>query len=281
MGEAPHPSLLQRPWLCAAVPALVAVLSIAALVAVGQGGWPGELGLSGAGFCERFRPGVIKQPANTWSTAGFVCVGLWIALRSMRDREDARARGGRGWNRMSATNGYPVLLGSVAVLLGPGSAAMHASTTRWGGVLDRTSMFLWIAFGVAYAVTRLADLPGRLFVALYLAIALPFTWMIAVDAVPVSSDAMFGTLIATLTGLEAAIALRRPSLSGRRGWLVAAAAAFLVAFAIWLPSRTGGPWCDPDSLLQGHAAWHLLCAVSVACIYAFYRSERDAALDGR
>ena len=33
----------------------------------------------------------------------------------------------------------------------------------------------------------------------------------------------------------------------------------------WWLGRTASPWCDPDSLLQGHAAWHLLGAAALAC----------------
>ena len=35
--------------------------------------------------------------------------------------------------------------------------------------------------------------------------------------------------------------------------------------ACWWLGRTASPWCDPDSLLQGHAAWHLLGAAALAC----------------
>lgn len=31
-------------------------------------------------------------------------------------------------------------------------------------------------------------------------------------------------------------------------------------------SRTGRPWCRPDSLLQGHAVWHLLSAASISVL---------------
>jgi len=262
---------LQQPWLCAAIPCLVAGLSIGALVIVGLEGWLGPLGINAGGFCERFRDGIIKQPANTWSSLGFVAVGIWIGFTAMRDRAALRVAGGPAPSRMSATNGYPVLYASLAVLLGPGAAAMHASTTDWAGVLDRMSMYVWIAFPVAYGLTRLRDLSGIGFVAIYLAIALPFCLLIANDAVPISGDFVLGTLIFTLAATEVAIG---SELSGRRAWLVAATCAFLLAFGTWLPSRTGGAWCDPDSLLQGHAVWHLLCAVAVACIFAFYRSER-------
>jgi hypothetical protein len=42
-------------------------------------------------------------------------------------------------------------------------------------------------------------------------------------------------------------------------WGLAAAGA-----ACWWAGRTASPWCDPDSLLQPHAAWHLLTAFALA-----------------
>ena len=43
-----------------------------------------------------------------------------------------------------------------------------------------------------------------------------------------------------------------------------ALAATAAGAAGWWLGRTGGPLCDPDSLLQGHAAWHLLTAAALA-----------------
>lgn len=37
-----------------------------------------------------------------------------------------------------------------------------------------------------------------------------------------------------------------------------------VAVALHATSRTGGPLCRPDSLVQGHAGWHVLAAVALA-----------------
>jgi hypothetical protein len=41
-------------------------------------------------------------------------------------------------------------------------------------------------------------------------------------------------------------------------------AALAAGAAAWTLGRTGGPLCDPDSVLQGHAAWHLLSAAALA-----------------
>jgi hypothetical protein len=43
-----------------------------------------------------------------------------------------------------------------------------------------------------------------------------------------------------------------------------ALAATAAGAACWWAGRTQSPWCDPDSLWQGHAAWHLLTAAALA-----------------
>jgi hypothetical protein len=50
----------------------------------------------------------------------------------------------------------------------------------------------------------------------------------------------------------------------RRGAYLAALAATAAGAVCWWVGRTSSPWCDPDSLLQGHAAWHLLTAAALA-----------------
>jgi hypothetical protein len=51
----------------------------------------------------------------------------------------------------------------------------------------------------------------------------------------------------------------------RRTAYLAALGAAGAGMACWWAGRTASPWCDPDSLLQGHAAWHLLGAAALAC----------------
>ena len=51
----------------------------------------------------------------------------------------------------------------------------------------------------------------------------------------------------------------------------------LVALSIWSGSHAGGLLCDPSSLVQGHAVWHVLNAVAGAFLYPYLRSERIGA----
>ena len=50
----------------------------------------------------------------------------------------------------------------------------------------------------------------------------------------------------------------------RRAAYRAALAAAAAGAACWWAGRTASPWCDSDSLFQGHAAWHLLTAAALA-----------------
>ena len=52
--------------------------------------------------------------------------------------------------------------------------------------------------------------------------------------------------------------------AGRRAAYRLALAATATGAACWWAGRTASPWCDPDSLLQPHAAWHLLGAFALA-----------------
>ena len=52
--------------------------------------------------------------------------------------------------------------------------------------------------------------------------------------------------------------------ASRRAAYRLALAAAAVGAACWWAGRTASPWCDPDGLLQLHAAWHLLGAFALA-----------------
>ena len=219
-------------------------------------------------FCERFQDALVAQPANTWSNLGFVAVGLLVGAQAARDL----AGGSAPRNRMTTTRFYPALYAGVAAFLGPGSAAMHASTTRWGGRVDVFSMYLWILWVIAFQITRLRNGNERDFLRIWL----PMVAVIGVPHfagwIPFSSDVLFGLLVTAGVVFETLLVRNPETPSGRTSFLFWAVGAFLLAFAIWIPSRTEGPLCDPDSLVQGHAIWHLLCAGSVWFLYRYARS---------
>ena len=76
--------------------------------------------------------------------------------------------------------------------------------------------------------------------------------------------------IAVLLGTLAAVIVRRLH---RRDPVAPwpAIVALGLGGAAWVLGRTGGPLCEPDSLLQLHAAWHALDAAMFGFSYLYYR----------
>src|SRR5579862_7263297 len=64
----------------------VTIISMAMFFTALVNGWFGVAHWGGGAgeFCEAFRPGLIKQPANTWSNLGFVTAGLVMAWQLSR-----------------------------------------------------------------------------------------------------------------------------------------------------------------------------------------------------
>lgn len=248
-----------------AVTGAVALTSIALLAVAVTQGWLGPDVGRGDNFCEHARDGLITQPANTLSNLGFVIAGLLIALHASR-RDNAR----HVMSRQVAT-----AYACVVVLLGPASAAMHATQSAWGGHLDLLSMYLIASFAAAWAWTRWTRRGPRAFATTYagcvLACELVGLWPHQVPVVQYAGNLAFAALLVTAVVLEVRL-WRRGETTTIFAHGVVALASMVVAFTIWLISTHG--WCDPDSIWQGHAAWHLLCAVAAYWLYRLYASER-------
>jgi len=263
------------PWTLAAAGGAIALF-----LSLGAAGWPGftpngcRVEPRPTCFCERPHPGLVAQPANTWSNLGFVAVGLTIAAAADRGRLRARPA-----NPLTRTRFYPGIFAVTIALLGPGSMFLHGSLTREGGALDVASMYLFAGLLLAYASLRLLRLSRRSFAGVFaLGAGVPIALRLTM-APPV--EVVFGLLLVAFAAAEWAVARRRPELARDPRPIALATGLFAAAFAVWVPSLSGGPLCDPESPLQGHALWHLLCAASAGCVFLYLASERAVTANGR
>jgi hypothetical protein len=252
-----------RPIIIAAATAVVSCGVLALAV------WNGWLGIDvgrGANFCEAARSWVVRQPANTFSNAGFVVAGLLIAWHA-----SIRENIGTG---LSAHRGLATTMACLVVLLGPASAAMHATQSAAGGHIDMASMYLIASFAAAYAGMRWLRGGILLFAALFSG-GVVFCEIAGLSSaeIPVvsySGNAAFALLLTIAVVVEVLI-VRRGEARANRLYAYASLASILIAFAIWNATKT---WlCDPGSLIQGHAIWHIGGAVSAYFLYRYYASE--------
>ena len=258
-----------RPLVAATATASVSLLLV---LAAARWSWLGPDVGRGDGFCEAARSGWVKQPANVWSNLGFVIAGLAVAWYATD-----RARLGL---TLGAHPGLATAYAVLVVLLGPGNVAMHAAQTELGGHLDLLSMFLVSGFALGYACMRVVDRGPALFAVVFVV-------------------AVVAGMTVQLRGRAAAPRPRRerglrPRGAGRRRPGGAPRPARVAAPGRLVrrgqraragdglrdldDGQEGHPWCRPDSLLQQHGLWHVLCAVAAYLLFRHYagRAGRPA-----
>lgn len=223
-------------------------------------------------FCESHPDRIIKQPSNTWSNLGFIAAGLLIAWQMSREKHSNKN------NPFTRRIFTPIFFACLTIFLGPGSMAMHATLTPIGGALDMLSMYLIAAFVCSYAMQRFYGLSSAKFTLLFVAIVLTCECIgfsrYQVPLVEYSGNAAFAFFIITGIVFEALNTYVR-KFEIEKIWGLLSLLSIITAFTIWNFWKNDSPLCDPTSIFQGHAAWHLLDALAVYFLFRFYVSEHE------
>ena len=211
-------------------------------------------------FCEADRAGWLRQPVNVVSSLAFCLVAALVVL----------GRGAPAGGSDDREDRY--LFWATATFIGLGSSFFHASLTFVGQTFDVLGMYLLATLLLLWSARRRLPWTSSARVAIYVLgnivlLAMLIAW-------PGLRRWVFGGLVAGIVlaeGVGGSTADVRPS----RKYLLIAIGLLLAGFAIWILDLTK-ILCNPDSLIQGHAAWHLLGAVSALAAYAHYHQRPRA-----
>ena len=227
-------------------------------------------------YGERIFPdSVFRTRMNTWSNIVYVCLGFYALALSIFD-----------WKRdLPLNRGYlmvapmlTALFGMACIYLGIGSAFFHASLTRYGQQCDVGGMYATLICLVSFVVgswlPRMRVPKTRL--------NLP-TWPILAVLVVTSSsyftyykwDYSFSEISGYLSGiliLFAGISTITPGKYLQFRWF--AAGILVLILGSWIRELDiADRFTDPDSILQGHAIWHLLTCGMYVFLLMYFRSE--------
>jgi hypothetical protein len=239
--------------------------------------WFGEIRPGLMKFCEAARDGFIKQPANSFSNLGFSIAGVVLAYQAYKGKFTAS-------NAMNVNALYTIMFSVSLIITGAGSFAMHATHAHWGGFADLFGMFLISAFMFAYALVRLFRWSSIHFTLIY------FTGVIFSSVVYLSpslnfkgfmsgAEVCFILMVVTSIIIELYLGLvRKININKTYGYF--ALFCLTLAFIIWnLSLWPDSLLCHPNSLFQGHAAWHFLDALGGYFLFRFYASEVSSKKD--
>ncbi len=208
------------------------------------------------------------QPSNTYSNLAYVFFGLFILLLAQADgNQPGQAR----LNRLEQFPLLSVLVGGCFIYLGIGSAFFHASLTTTGQRVDMNAtyglMLSLISVAVYHIFHTIRLTPRRQLIwVLIVLVVVAYFWLLA-PHLPSSRLLPALILVLTVGMIINYVQFRRYRLL----WLVIASVA-LTFVAIKIRTMDVRKInCDPYSILQGHAIWHLLTALSSFCAYLFFR----------
>jgi len=242
-------------------------------------GFRDDEGFDGA-YCERMTFGVIEQHASTWSTLGFVALGIaWFAMFA--------AKGSNGKphkNRMTSVTLYPVLLGSILIMNGPGSAFFHGSFLMDWAWLDSFGMDMFGAFVICYNLVRIFNWPWWAFLIIFLSLVILAFCGATGMFLPFAGIHIFAILVGGAFVTEIVLAFIchvTTDYDGLLWYWIGGMMGFGVAMLIWKLGHTGGPFCSPEGSLGNpdaawsHAAWHFLGAFAMFCFSMYFWYQKD------
>ena len=211
-------------------------------------------------FCELPRVGsLIVQPTNSWSSYGYAFAGFLMIVLSR----------GTSWNSAFHRNAA-AWFGVTAIFVGLGSVLLHATLTLWGQFFDVMGMYLVSGFMVVSAIARWRNLSARNSVLLYIVVVGGL--LVVLYLVPEVRRSLFAVVLVSAITFEMIFARPlRPQV--RVIYYLGGIVVKAIAFIIWNLDQHGVV-CQPGSVFQGHAVWHLLGATSLWLTFSYYRSEQ-------
>ena len=237
--------------------------------------WMGAGGNS-SHFCELNRwEMLIIQPSNTWSNFGFLIVGLILISVGIKDHY---FKGRHKINNLIAKHpAFTILIGVALIHLFIGSFFYHASMTLAFQKMDITgiyavliALFTYNAFK-AFPLIKIGNrIRSSHKILIGFGIALNIVFFVEIWKWNI--NIVFPVLILSLFALNF-INMRRKTIKKMyKQYLTSSALTMLAAATIWILDRSD-VICMPTSIFQGHALWHLLCALAILFLYFYYRSE--------
>lgn len=240
--------------------------------------WSSWLGAGGnsSTFCEFNRWNMlIIQPSNTWSNFGFLVVGLILISIGIKDHYYRKRD--QVNNLIAKHPAFTLMLGASLIYLFIGSFFYHASMTLAFQKLDITGIYAVVIAMFAYNAFKAVPMVKigsriRSTHKLLIAVGIALNVVFFVEIWKWNINIVFPILIGLLFVLNF-INMRRKTIAKMyRKYLLSSAITMGAAATIWILDRSDA-LCMPTSIFQGHALWHLLCALAVLFMYFYYRSE--------
>lgn len=202
----------------------------------------------GAGDCEALGDGWLLQPVEAWSSLAYAVVGIIVIFSAGRSAPPERV--------------MRVAFGLLMAATGVGSFLYHGPQPVGAGFAHDVTFLLTVWF---VALMDPASSMGFRRRAAWLAFgAVAAAISVVLILAPTSTNLLTGVAMAALV-LSGIRMHRVGGINGR--WYATALSLFALSLVFNVLGRSAASTCDPESLVQFHALWHVLSAVALGAYF--------------
>jgi len=204
-------------------------------------------------FCERKTiNNKISQPVNALSAISLLIVAILVIVTK---------------NTIVLTPLFKKLFAITLSFMAITTFLAHKNpTNKFLGRLDIYSMIIFVNFIILANITIIRKISDKQLLLLFLALTILSTILFKYLNLSIFIILML-ILIVSFTSIIFSNKLIKKDI-----YIYTSGIVFLVALIVWKYSKTGQKLCNPSSLIQGHAIWHILCAISIFLMLKFYQS---------
>ena len=199
----------------------------------------------GGSDCEHIGQGLLGQPVNAVSTLAYVMAGVFLLCRALAGRPSARLA--------------PALYAATVIGVGVGSAAFHGPMPVWGRFAHDLSIAAVLAVVIGFDASLVRAATVRMTLVIFAVLVGLSAIVLGVS--PDASNAVVAVFVGGAAGAELVVIRLASSraTAPTSVWILGATVLTVGAVLNGL-GRTDAPFCDPDSVVQFHALWHVLTA---------------------
>ncbi len=205
-------------------------------------------------WCEEQLTGWFIEPANTWSNLLFIIVGIYIMFHCRRYKDP-----------------FLRVFGPGSIIVGAGSFVWHMSYNFYTQLVDFYAMYIIFLIPLIYNFRRLKWIDESNVYSYFFLLINILTGMVVVFHILNIPFQSIVFILIVLT-IVSEVIISRMEEEHRKSYKSFGLAILCLGIgAIFSALDAARIYCDPhDHIFQGHAIWHIMCALTVLFAYKFY-----------